>query len=184
MKPTPDFVPTSSQTVGPYFRIGLDYLLDRMPAEHRGAECVEIRGQIRDRDGVPVPDALLEFWGVSRLGSDGGIDTGSNARGFKRAPSDEQGRFSVLLRRPNPTALEDGRIQAPHVLVLVFMRGLLRHLVTRLYFADSPENAADPLLQEVSAARRDTLVAQPDGADAYRWDIVTQGNSETVFFAW
>jgi len=82
--------------------------------------------------------------------------------------------------------MDDGRAQAPHLLVLVFCRGLLRHLITRVYLAGDPENATDPVLQTVPPARQNTLLARPggEGTDDYRWDVVLQGPGETVFFAW
>ena len=80
--------------------------------------------------------------------------------------------------------MEDGPLQAPHLLVLVFARGLLRHLITRVYFDDESGNASDPVLLSVPAARRDTLIARKNGPDTFRWDVILQGANETVFFAW
>jgi protocatechuate 3,4-dioxygenase alpha subunit len=83
-------------------------------------------------------------------------------------------------------AFDGIRKQAPHLVVLVFARGLLRHLITRMYFADEPGNATDPLLQSLPDDRRSTLIAQgtSDSADTLHWDVVLQGENETVFFAW
>ena len=77
-------------------------------------------------------------------------------------------------------------MQAPHMLVLVFARGLLRHLISRVYFEDEPANASDPVLMQIPEERRATLIARPieDRANLYRWDMVLQGTGETVFFAW
>jgi protocatechuate 3,4-dioxygenase alpha subunit len=75
-------------------------------------------------------------------------------------------------------------MQAPHMLVLVFARGLLRHLISRIYFDGESENSADPVLSAVPAHRRYTLVAQSDGQNSFRWNVILQGDDETVFFAW
>jgi len=90
------------------------------------------------------------------------------------------------LVKPGPTALGDGRLQAPHLLVLVFARGLLRHLITRVYFGNEPGNAEDPVLIEVPAERRHTLIASSDASNPrlFLWNVILQGENETVFFAW
>jgi protocatechuate 3,4-dioxygenase alpha subunit len=164
-------IPAGSQTVGPYFRIGLDYLIERTPAltlETPGT--IEIRGRVSDRDGAPVPDAMLEFWNAAK------VEAGVFPAGFRRAATDADGNFSVVM----------ARVQAPHMLVLVFARGLLRHLVTRVYFGDEQANQGDPVLMTIPQERRATLIAQPDESRAhlYRWDVILQGAGETVFFAW
>ena len=94
--------------------------------------------------------------------------------------------FTLPLNKPGPTALGDGRFQAPHMLVLVFARGLLRHLITRVYFGNEPANAEDPVLLEVPAERRHTLIARSDANNprAFQWNVILQGENETVFFAW
>jgi protocatechuate 3,4-dioxygenase alpha subunit len=83
-------------------------------------------------------------------------------------------------------ALENGQMQAPHMLVLVFARGLLRHLLTRVYFENEPGNSADTVLQQIPAERRATLLAllENNRTDSYQWDVRLQGQNETVFFAW
>jgi protocatechuate 3,4-dioxygenase, alpha subunit len=166
-------IPAGSQTVGPYFRIGLDYLIERTPAlTLETAGTIEIRGRVSDRDGVPVPDAMLEFWSAAKIGE----EEGPFPAGFRRAATDGDGNFSVVM----------ARAPAPHMLVLVFARGLLRHLVTRVYFGDAQANQGDPVLMSIPQERRATLIAQPDGsqANSYRWDVILQGPGETVFFAW
>ena len=166
-------IPAGSQTVGPYFRIGLEYLIERTPAlTLETAGTIEIRGQVSDRDGAPVPDAMLEFWSAARVEEEQGVFPA----GFRRAATDEEGNFSVVT----------ARAQAPHMLVLVFARGLLRHLVTRVYFGDEQANQGDPVLMAIPQERRATLIAQPDErrTNLYRWDVILQGARETVFFAW
>lgn len=105
-------------------------------------------------------------------------------RGHARVPTSAEGAFRFLTVRPGRVPGPGGALQAPHVLVAVFMRGLLRHLATRMYFADEPSNDDDPALQLVPTARRRTLLAtrSPATPDAYEWNIVLQGADETVFF--
>jgi len=183
-----ELIPSGSQTVGPYYRIGLDYLAERAPKLEPGSPgVVEIRGQVLDRDGIPVPDALLEFWSADASRAEtpaAGIDT--FPRGFHRVATDSDGRFSVAVAKPDPAPLGDGRMQAPHMLVLVYARGLLRNLITRVYFGDEPANAEDPVLLEIPVERQGTLVARPSAPDAivFEWNVILQGDKETVFFAW
>ena len=173
-----------SQTVGPFFRIGLEWLIDSAPAVS-GKNAIRIQGRVLDRDGAPVPDAMLEFWCPAVSSPAGSSESGFPA-GFRRAATDAEGNYSVTMHRPLAVAMDDGRSQAPHLLVLVFCRGLLRHLLTRVYLCGQPENTADPVLQAVPPARQNTLLAQPcgDGAETYRWNVILQGPGETVFFAW
>lgn len=176
------WIPSGSQTVGPYFRIGLEYLIDLMAATDAAAkDAIEIRGRVLDRDRGPVPDAMLEFWspGDSPTSQGNGIP-----HGFRRVATDLEGCYTVRIRRPVPTLLEDGRMQAPHIMVLVFARGLLRHLTSRLYLEDATGNKSDPVLLGIPPERRGTLTAKVEGENAYRWDVVLQGDKETVFFAW
>jgi len=182
-------IPAGSQTVGPYFRIGLQYLIDRTPAltiDTPGA--IEIRGRVLDRDGAPVTDAMLEFWSTSMVAHGLNEDAahGDLPTGFRRAPTDGEGRFSVLIQRPAAAPQEDQHAHAPHALVLVFARGLLRHLITRVYLGDEQANESDAVLMSVPEDRRGTLIAPPDESRAglYHWDVVLQGTGETVFFAW
>jgi protocatechuate 3,4-dioxygenase, alpha subunit len=171
-------IPAGSQTVGPFFRIGLEYLIERMPETPAGA-AITIQGRVLDRDGAPVPDAMLEFWNSSETSHEAGFP-----RGFRRAPTNHEGHFSVVMSKPATLALNHGQTQAPHMLVLVFARGLLRHLISRVYFEGEPENESDPVLLAVPPERRRTLIAQRDGHKSFRWNVILQGPDETVFFAW
>jgi len=160
--------PTPPQTVGPFFGIGLPW--DDGPAVvERGSEgAIALRGAVYDGEGAPVPDALVETWQAP----------GEACRGFGRCPTDAEGRWEIVTRKPEAA---DG--EAPHVAVAVFARGLLHRVATRAYFGDEPEaNAADPLLAGLDEAQRASLVAEPDGAGGYRFDIHLQGDRETVFF--
>jgi len=178
-------IPSSSQTVGPYFRIGLDYLIDQMPMMG-AAGAIEIRGRVLDRDGAPVPDAMLEFWSA---GSEEDASSKPQKHGvpdaFRRVATDMEGSFAVKIGKPVEShSEEDVRVQAPHMMVLVFARGLMRHLITRVYLEDEFGLEGDPVLLGVPAERRGTLIAKCAGANVYRWDVILQGADETVFFAW
>jgi len=179
---------TTSQTVGPYLHIGLTWLnTDMIAPSGTVGEHVKISGTIVDGQGTPVPDAMIEIWQADHLGRFAHPEDGragqreSGFRGFGRIPTDGTGtfRFSTIKpgRVPGP-----GGPQAPHLLVAIFARGLLKHLVTRLYFPDDPANALDPILSLVEPARRGTLIAKPAGEGTLEWNIVLQGEQETVFF--
>jgi protocatechuate 3,4-dioxygenase alpha subunit len=169
-------VETPSQTVGPYLGIGLpwpdgpDVVADNTPG------AFWIHGEIRDGARALVQDALVETWQADPDGRFGGA-----FRGFGRCPTDDDGRYAIRTRKPGPVAAPGGGLQAPHLDVSVFARGLLHRVVTRIYFADEPANATDPVLMSVPEQRRSTLIALPDG-DGYRFDIHLQGEHETVFF--
>lgn len=182
---------TGSQTVGPYFRIGLAPLFTpivagpEVPGEH-----LTIRGRVLDGDGNPIPDAMIETWQADATGEYAQPDTAQQISsspgfaGFGRVPTDESGEFALATIKPGRVPGPGDSLQAPHLVVLVYMRGLLRHLVTRLYFPDEPSNDEDPILRLVPSERRTTLIARRSREDAniLLWDIVMQGVDETVFF--
>ncbi len=161
--------PTPSQTVGPFFAIGLPWH-DGPDVVARGAQgAIVLRGTVYDGDGAPIPDALVETWQAP----------GPGCRGFGRCATDEEGRWEIVTRKPEAAGGE-----APHVAVAVFARGLLDRVPTRIYFADEPEaNAADPLLSRLGERERETLLATPTGDGGYTLDIHLQGPHETVFLA-
>jgi protocatechuate 3,4-dioxygenase alpha subunit len=160
---------TPSQTVGPFFGVGLPFEKGEQIAPPGSAGVMRIEGQVLDGNGHPVPDALLEVW--------------QPGTGFGRARTDSDGAFSFMTVKPGGTPAPDGRVQAPHLNVTVFARGLLRHLVTRMYFPDETEaNASDPALNLVEPARRETLIAKSCGG-VLHFDVRLQGEQETVFFA-
>ena len=179
---------TPSQTVGPFFAIGLPWPDGSYVVEEGTEDAIWLRGRVLDRAGEPVPDALVESWQADPEGRynhpedpRGGT---SDFRGFGRAPADREGRFAILTLKPGPVPGPGGTTQAPHIDLSVFARGLLNRVVTRVYFADEPEaNAADPVLSRVPPERRGTLLAQPVGDDGYHYDVHLQGEHETVFFA-
>jgi protocatechuate 3,4-dioxygenase, alpha subunit len=171
-------IATPSQTVGPFFHIGLERIA-RNDLTTGNAQSIEISGHVLDGDGKPVIDALIEIWRADRDGNYGG-----NFNGYGRSATDAAGAFSFTTIKPGRVPGANGQLQAPHIAVNVFMRGLLKHLVTRIYFRDEPSNASDAILQSIPAARRDTLIASPVASSAQNlvWNIVLQGNRETVFF--
>ncbi len=180
---------TPSQTVGPYLSIALhwDDGPDVVPDGTPGA--VWLRGRVLDGDGTPVPDALVETWQADPDGRFDHPDDPRGAvapavpgfRGFGRSETLD-GEYAVRTLKPGRVPDGQGGLQAPHVDVSVFARGLLDRVVTRLYFADEAEaNAQDPVLQALPPERRETLVARPT-EDGYRLDVVLQGDDETVFF--
>jgi protocatechuate 3,4-dioxygenase, alpha subunit len=183
------FPTTPSQTVGPYFSIGLPWDLGPRTVPEDTPGAIRITGAIYDGGGEPVADHLVETWQSDPEGrfadmhGYGGESELPGFRGFARyGVEDGDGTFEIVTVKPGPVPGPGGRIQAPHIDVSVFARGMLQRCVTRIYFADEPEaNAADPVLARVPEARRETLLARPvDGG--YRFDIHLQGPDETVFF--
>jgi protocatechuate 3,4-dioxygenase alpha subunit len=172
-------LPTPSQTVGPFWHIGLSWLAGGGTfAADIDAPRITIAGRVLDGDRAGVSDALLEFWQASPSGK---CDE-PRFRGFTRVPTDEAGAFQFNTIKPGAIAGANGGMQAPHLLVSIFMRGLLKRLVTRMYFADEPRNADDAVLRSVPAARRPTLVARPRADGVLEWNVLLQGEDETVFF--
>lgn len=181
---------TGSQTVGPFFKIGLSWLYrNEIGREARGAERVRIRGVVYDGDGAPVPDALIEIWqadthGRYATGPDGEAISDAEFMGFGRVPTDAQGVYEFRTVKPGRVPGADGQLQAPHLSIAVFMRGLLKPVRSRLYFPDDPSNDSDPVLASVPAARRATLIARTAPENGLEWDVVMQGPQETVFFSY
>ena len=182
---------TTWQTVGPYFRIGLQWLnKDNLVGEGVSGERVSIQGRVLDGDGVPVPDAMLEIWQANAHGKYAHPeDTQSKLlepgfTGYGRIPTDADGMFRFSTIKPGSVPGPDGKDQAPHILVSVFMRGLLIRLITRIYFPDEPRNARDYVLNLVEPSRRSTLIAKRISGrpGVLEWDVALQGASETVFF--
>lgn len=182
-------IPSSSQTVGPYFRIGLDCMIERTPAIGLDAPgMIAIQGRVLDRDGAAVPDAMLEFWNESTELTERSAEftRAGCPTGFRRVATGIDGEFSVVIERPAAIHSRDHGDVAPCFTVLVFARGLLRHLLTRVYLGEARADATEPLLLNVPEERRATLVASADQqrAKTFHWDIRLQGTGETVFFAW
>jgi protocatechuate 3,4-dioxygenase alpha subunit len=181
---------TTSQTVGPFFTIGLNWLnkIDLAGAGVLG-ERLTVAGRVLDGDGKPVPDALIEIWQANSHGKYAHPEDAQNKplepgfQGYGRVGVDENGRFLFATIKPGAVPGADGRMQAPHIAVSVFTRGLLLRLVTRIYFPEEAANANDYVLSLVEPARRGTLIARKTAAQgALEWDIILQGTEETVFF--
>jgi protocatechuate 3,4-dioxygenase alpha subunit len=180
---------TSSQTVGPYLRIGFTALsIDAIAPAGAAGERLTIEGRVVDGDGKPVSDAVIEIWQADAAGkyadASGGNRVAGRFRGFGRIMSGGDGVFRFTTIKPGPVPGPGGEMQAPHLVVTVFMRGLLKQLMTRIYFPDEPGNAADPILRLVPDKRRQTLVARRSqhASAPLQWDIALQGEAETVFF--
>jgi len=173
---------TPSQTVGPFLAIVLPW--DDGPDMVTG-DGITITGQVVDGAGDPVPDGLVELWQADPDGRFAHPDDPRGAvsypgfRSFGRCATDANGMFTFRTRKPGRVDDE----QAPHIDVTVFARGLLKHLVTRIYFPDEMDaNAADPTLRELSEDERALLIATARGS-TLRFDIHLQGERETPFFA-
>ena len=192
-----NFGQTPSQTVGPYFAYGLaatqygydfNQPFDAFVAlEGARGERIRLEGQVIDGDGKPINDALIEISQPDGTGEypqsvDDVRDIGFRAFGRCGTGTDPQNRF--IFETVKPGAESAG--EAPHINVIVTMRGILLHAFTRIYFSDEAEaNAKDAVLDSVPAERRNTLIAkriEAPGAVTYRFDIHMQGPAETVFF--
>lgn len=175
-------VRTPSQTVGPYLSLGMAPLAgpELVAADVPGA--LELEGVLFDGAGIAVPDGMVELFQADPEGRFP-PDSEPGWSGFGRCLTDETGHFSFRTVRPGPVALDGGEPQAPHLELLVFARGMLRPVRTRCYFPDdSAANALDPVLSAIDERRRETLVGRACGPGRFRFDVVLQGEGETVFF--
>jgi protocatechuate 3,4-dioxygenase, alpha subunit len=186
------------QTLGPFFdrqliRAGNDLTRRRPDAPEALGPVIEIAGQVRQEDAAPVPGCLIELWQANAAGryahpadrsDDRPLDP--NFFGFGRALTDPDGRYRFRTIKPGPVPHRGNQWQAPHILVSVFAAGLLRRLVTRLYFEGEPANETDPILATIEdPVARATLIARLDQwtpAPRYVFDIVLRGEGETAFF--
>ena len=152
---------------------------------------ITISGQVFDGDGEPISDAMLEIWQADQKGRLAGRDHGANTNftGFARTATDQKGAFVFETIKPGRLNTADNTLQAPHIDVMVFARGVLSHLCTRIYFADEASSESDPVLAAIpDPNRRGTLIAVPEvevgGQTNYRFNIHLQGKDETVFLEW
>jgi protocatechuate 3,4-dioxygenase alpha subunit len=180
---------STSQTIGPYLRIGLEWMqIEDLAPQGVAGERVRIEGRVIDADGKPVNDAAVEIWQANSHGKyaspedaqDKPVETAF--RGYGRSLTDEVGAFRFRTIKPGRVPGPQGGLQAPHIVVTIFMRGLLKQLLTRIYFPDEPANADDPVLKLVPAERRPTLLARKQADGVLEWNAVLQGRDETVFF--
>ncbi len=190
---------TPSQTVGPYFKYGLtpngdydwnDAFTGNLITPDATGERIRVEGRVFDGEGQPVPDAMLEVWQADAQGrfadpQDKRALPNAKFHGFGRCGTDGNGAYVFDTIKPGSVPDPDGKPQAPHILLAVFARGMLRHFYTRIYFSDEAANAGDPVLALVPADRRATLIATREdgnGNAVYRLDLRLQGENETVFF--
>jgi len=152
-------------------------------------EKIRIEGRVLDGKGKPVPDAMLEIWQANSHGKYAHPEDDQNKslepsfQGFGRIGVDDNGGFVFLTVKPGAVPGPDGKMQAPHIAVSVFARGLLLRLVTRIYFPGEASNEDDYVLNLVEPARRATLIAKMTAiAGALEWNVILQGIGETVFF--
>ncbi len=181
---------SASQTVGPFFLEALIHTDDEVlaKADTRG-ERIVIEGRVLDAEGAAVNDAVVEVFQADASGQyvadTVGARSGKQFSGFGRASTHAGGMFRFNTIYPGAVKHAGAETQAPHMEVMVFARGLLKPLVTRLYFAGEAANADDPVLRQIPAARRHTLEARREegsGPAVWRFDIRLQGQDETVFF--
>ncbi|MEO8741079.1 MAG: protocatechuate 3,4-dioxygenase subunit alpha [Casimicrobiaceae bacterium] len=180
---------TASQTVGPYLKIGFATLtFDTIAAKNVPGEHFVLQGRVFDGDAKAINDSSVEIWQANANGKYASPeDTQKKAlapgfRGYGRVLTDAAGAFRFATIKPGRVPGPGGVLQAPHLAVVIFMRGSLRHLLTRIYFADDPANAEDPILKLVPSERRTTLIARAAKPGVLEWDVHMQGPNETVFF--
>jgi protocatechuate 3,4-dioxygenase, alpha subunit len=182
---------TPSQTTGPYLEIGLigGPISSRL-VDDSDPRAIRLSGVLLDGAGDPVPDGMIEIWQANAAGRYAHpvddreeIPLEAGFTGFGRSGTDDGGRFEFVTVKPGRVPWVDGRLQAPHLLVGVFARGLLKRVATRMYFPDEEAaNAGDPVLLGLEPIERATLVARAEGG-GLRFDIVLQGAGQTTFFA-
>ncbi len=198
---------TPSQTVGPFFAYGLtpkgrcqwdpngsyswkETVGDNLITPDASGEKIHIEGCITDGDGEPINDAMIEIWQADSQGRyahprDNRALPNTQFKGFGRSATDKNGVFGFDTIKPGAVPGPNGKQQAPHIVVCIFSRGMLRQIYTRLYFSDEKANAEDPILALVSPERRGTLIAHKEtrgSQTVYRFNIRVQGKDETVFF--
>ena len=194
---------TPSQTVGPFYAYGLtpkgrakwdpdgtyswkETIGSNMVTPDVVGDRIRIEGAIFDGDGKPIPDAMLEIWQADGNGRYSTLPNGQRAsnaafKGHGRSACDTNGVFQFDTVKPGAVDGPDGKKQAPHIVVSIFARGMLRQVHTRIYFDGEAANATDAVLNLVPADRRATLIAKKEG-NLWRWDVHMQGDKETVFF--
>ncbi len=184
---------TPSQTVGPFYAIGLTRTpMNLLVIDSTSGERIRIEGQVFDGDGKPVPDALIEIWQANSYGRYNHPDDkqekplDENFLGWGRCGTDKDGGYSFETIKPGPVPGPGASVQAPHINVTVFARGMLVHAFTRIYFGDEAANDADTVLMSIkNKSQRASLVASAEkraGRVVYRFDIRLQGENETAFF--
>ena len=199
---------TPSQTVGPFFAYGLaphsrcewhpsdaydwkQTVGSNLVTPDATGTRIRIEGRITDGDGIGINDGMIEIWQADAQGRyasprDTRARPNTQFKGFGRSATDKNGEFSFDTVKPGSVPGPEGKPQAPHIVICIYSRGMLRQLYTRLYFSDESSNSSDPILTLVPGDRRDTLIAHKQsysGDNVYRFEIRVQGRDETVFFA-
>jgi protocatechuate 3,4-dioxygenase, alpha subunit len=176
---------TPGQTIGPFYGFALPYDGGNELVPPGSSHAVQLHGTVRDGNGDPVPDAMLEIW---QADSEGRVPQrpgslrrdGYTFTGWGRAATDNTGHYSFTTVEPGATE----HAGAPFIAMTVFARGLLNRLFTRIYLPGDPTAlAADSLLASLPTGRRGTLVASRVGSSLV-FDVVLQGEHETVFLAY
>ena len=183
---------TPSQTAGPFFHLGCTekYSVGSIAGPNAKGERVRMTCRVFDGDNTPVCDCMIEIWQADADGNYNVTDDGQTNKcdpycgGFGRLATNKDGACIFETIKPGRAAGPEGKLQAPHLNVSVFARGILKRLVTRIYFADDPANLEDPVLALVPEERRKTLIALPDPETRgdLNFDIHLCGSYETVFF--
>jgi protocatechuate 3,4-dioxygenase alpha subunit len=184
---------TPSQTVGPFYAIGLTRQpMNAMATESSQGTHIRIEGQVFDGDGAAIPDVMVEIWQANAYGRYNHPDDKQEKpldptfTGWGRSGTDDKCFYRFDTIKPGPVPGNDDSVQAPHINVAILARGMLVHAFTRIYFSDESANANDPVLNSIkNKKRRSTLIAsrgERDGKIIYRFDIRLQGDNETVFF--
>jgi len=184
---------TPSQTVGPFYAIALTRKpLNVLATDSTQGQRIRIEGRVLDGDGQPIPDAMVEVWQANAHGRYNHPDDKQEKpfdpsfTGWGRSGTDDKCFYSFETIKPGPVPGPGDTVQAPHINVVVFARGMLVHVFTRIYFSDERANESDPVLHSIkNKDRRSTLIAageERQGKTIYRLDIRLQGKDETVFF--
>jgi protocatechuate 3,4-dioxygenase, alpha subunit len=190
-----DLIPTPSQTVGPFFHLGCTdaHCISRIAGPSAKGEHARLIVRVLDGEGVPVDDAMIEIWQADADGKynvrDEQAADDTEFGGFGRMATDESGSCVFQTIKPGRVPDDAGRLQAPHLNVAVFARGVMNRLVTRIYFSEDPANSECPILALVPEERRGTLMAhrEPQSSNSgsardWRFEIHLCGKDETVFF--
>jgi len=168
-------IATPAQTIGPYWHLIEHPEFADLTRFGATGEKLVLTGHVFDGDGAPVTDGCIEMWQASP-------EADETFPGYGRCATDTAGKYRFTTLKPGPVPGRGNALQAPHIAINILGRGILTRLYTRAYFAGEKLNATDPLLSLIEdPARRATLIAQPDGAGAWRMDIRLQGEGETVF---
>jgi protocatechuate 3,4-dioxygenase alpha subunit len=187
-----ELIPSASQTIGPFFHVYFqkEGVTGCVASADAKGERIRLAIRMIDGEGAPIPDAMLELWQADAAGIYNHPDDPRRSKmdpavlGFGRLPTNDDGVCEFETIRPGRVPFGINALQAPHVNITVFGRGLLRALSTRIYFAGDSANQEDPVLALVPQSRRDTLMAcqEPQQPGVWRIDLRLCGDGETVFF--